>query len=253
MAWSRDGRFVAYGDKGGDQRIRLWDTATGEQLAGFDGIRADVNALCFSPDGTSLAAGLQDGSILIYEVPKADPELAKSSFSKNELESRWTDLGGDHAGKAHRAIWALVATPKQSVPFLQGRLKPVAFGDQAKIQQWIADLDSPRFAVRQAASKELERAAGQAAGPIQNTLKQNVPLETRRRLQQLLNLLDVSAPDTVRTIRAIMVLERIGSAEAQRALRTLARGAPAAYETEEARASLGRLAQRDAQTSRLPR
>ena len=43
-----------------------------------------------------------------------------------------------------------------------------------------------------------------------------------------------------------MVLERIGSPEAQAVLETLARGAPGARETEEAKASVERLRQRAA-------
>ena len=54
----------------------------------------------------------------------------------------------------------------------------------------------------------------------------------------------VPGPETLRTIRAIMVLERIGTAEAQAVLETLAGGAPGARETAEAKASLERLAQR---------
>ena len=59
---------------------------------------------------------------------------------------------------------------------------------------------------------------------------------------------DNPAPETVRTIRAIMVLERIGSPEAQGVLESLARGAPGARETEEAKASLRRLVHRIALT-----
>jgi hypothetical protein len=51
------------------------------------------------------------------------------------------------------------------------------------------------------------------------------------------------------TIRAITALERIGSTDAQAVLRTLAGGAPGARETEEAKASLERLAGR---VSRVP-
>ena len=46
-----------------------------------------------------------------------------------------------------------------------------------------------------------------------------------------------------------MVLERIGTPEAQNVLETLARGAPGARETEEAKASLERL---KAKTYQIP-
>ena len=73
-------------------------------------------------------------------------------------------------------------------------------------------------------------------------MKGKITLETRRRLEHILNNLpDVPGPGAVRNIRAIMALERIGSSEAQGVLEALARGAPGARETEEAKGSLDRL------------
>jgi len=88
IAWSPDGRFVATGDRRREsydtviasgqwpqwdvaQSVRLWDTASGKELACFDGFKADVTALTFSPDGMELAAGLGDSTILIWDVAKA--------------------------------------------------------------------------------------------------------------------------------------------------------------------------------------
>ena len=55
------------------------------------------------------------------------------------------------------------------------------------------------------------------------------------------NLPDVPDPETIRTLRAIIVLERIGTPEARSVLETLGRGAPGSRETEESKASLQRL------------
>ena len=77
----------------------------------------------------------------------------------------------------------------------------------------------------------------------------SIPLETRRRLEQIVNkVADAPSSETLRSIRAIMALERIGSAEAQGVLKTMAGGAPGARETEEAKASLERLASPMART-----
>jgi len=112
-------------------------------------------------------------------------------------------------------------------------------------KQWITDLDSEKYAVRQAATKELTTAGPQAKVPIEKAIRGNISLEMRRRLEQILrNLSDTPGPETVRTIRAITALERIGSPEAQGVLEGLARGAPGARETEEAKASLEGIAQR---------
>src|SRR4051794_20113193 len=105
-------------------------------------------ALTFSPDGTTLAGGLRDGTILIWEVGNAYRKLASvPALSEEQLHSLWTDLVADNLGTAHRALWTLAAAPKQSVAFVQGRLKPVAvIADAGKVQQWIADQDNDKFA-----------------------------------------------------------------------------------------------------------
>jgi hypothetical protein len=131
------------------------------------------------------------------------------------------------------------------VPFLLDRLKPITVSDAGKIQRWIADLDSGQFSVRQAAAKELEKLGGQADGPIRKALLGTPSLESRRRLEQVLETVHgVPVRTTLRDLRAVMVLEKIGSPEAMKILERLARGAPGARQTYEARESLERLIKR---------
>ena len=207
--------------------------------------------MTFTPDGTSLVAGLGDGAILIWVVEKMEPKLLLiRSLGKENLESCWSGPMGQNAGKAHQAVGPFVAGAIESVPFLRSRLKPVPVADPGKIMEWIDNLNSEKFIVRQAATKELEKVDVQAIRLIQTAIQGSTSLEARRRLEQILNAIsDVPGPETVRTIRAIMALERIGFPDAQTVLRTLAGGAPGARETEEAKASLERLAQR---ASRMP-
>lgn len=47
--------------------IKVWDIQRGEEVASLDGIESDVFCVKFSPDGTKIAAGLADGSILIWD------------------------------------------------------------------------------------------------------------------------------------------------------------------------------------------
>jgi RNA polymerase sigma factor (sigma-70 family) len=253
-AWSADARFLASADNNDNRyrsnpqkkmvnTIRLWDTVAGKELACFSGLNAVVASLAISPDGFFLAAGLHDSTILIWDI-RQSVRAAKVTVKRLEaadLEINWAILGGDNVRQAHDAAWTLIAAPDQSVPFLRDRLKPVATADNVKIQKWITELASDTFAVRQAAAKELEKVGEQVRAPIQKALKGDLSLETRRRLEAVLDALaDVPGPEALRALRGIMVLEKIGSPEARSVLETLAGGAPGATETEAAKAALAR-------------
>jgi WD40 repeat protein len=250
FGWSPDGRILATGTaRAGfegpapEQTIRLWDTATGRALKTYDGINADAAVLTFAPSGKTLVAGLRDGTLLVFDVSKVNPRpQAAPPVSDNDFEAYWSDLASDDAVQANKSAWRLADAAAKSAPFLHERLKPAPVADAAKVQKWIADLDSEKFTVRQAAAQQLEKLDGQVQAAIQKTLRGNISLESRRRLEQMLDR-QFSAPssETLRIIRAVMVLERIGRVEAEKVLEKLAKGAPGARETEEARASLRRL------------
>ncbi|MDE0637409.1 MAG: WD40 repeat domain-containing protein [Candidatus Poribacteria bacterium] len=48
--------------------VRLWNVANGENIATFRGHPTDVQCLTFSPDGTILASGGYDGTILFWDL-----------------------------------------------------------------------------------------------------------------------------------------------------------------------------------------
>jgi len=65
VAWSHDGRTLASG--GWDHTARLWDVASGRELAVLKG-HGFREALEFTPDGATLAAGNMDGTIALWSV-----------------------------------------------------------------------------------------------------------------------------------------------------------------------------------------
>ena len=68
VVFSPDGKLLA--TAGGDKAVRVWDVATGKELAVLPGPDG-VLAIAFSPDGKSLAAGSKNGSVRIWPVPTA--------------------------------------------------------------------------------------------------------------------------------------------------------------------------------------
>jgi hypothetical protein len=104
------------------------------------------------------------------------------------LEARWADLGNTDEGKATRALLALAATPKETTAYLKDNLKPVK-ADPDRVKQLLKALDSPTFVVRNQAMMELEYYNKYIKSDLEAALKGNAGVETRMRIQQLLDKL----------------------------------------------------------------
>src|SRR5262249_16930109 len=57
LSFSPDGKTLASAGGGG---IRLWETATGREVAQLKGPEGSIEAIAYSPDGRTLAAGSYD-------------------------------------------------------------------------------------------------------------------------------------------------------------------------------------------------
>ncbi len=163
---------------------------------------------------------------LAANLGKADP------LKPGDLDELWRSLEGADAKKAEQAMRKLAARPTEALPFLKGQLKPVAGfkADPEQIAKMIGNLDSPRYAVREAAMRDLERLGGNARAAIQEAIqKPELTPEMRERLEKLKD--KVNKPDTgsrwVRPLRGVELLERIGTPAATAQLKELAAGGDA--------------------------
>jgi WD40 repeat protein len=229
--------------------IHLWELASGKERGRFTGHRERIRALAFSPNGRLLASGGQDCTALVWDVTGRCPNGKWSSrdVRPGEIERLWTDLGSTDAIRAHRALWALAAA-RQSVPFLAERLRPVPRVEDERLTRLIADLDSAQFQVRSRAKKELEQLGELAEPALRKALAGTLSPEVRRQLKLVLDQ-GTSRPlssEQLHLLRAVEVLEQIGTPGARQVLEVLTTGAPGAGLTHEARASLERLAGRHA-------
>jgi dipeptidyl aminopeptidase/acylaminoacyl peptidase len=242
--FSRDGRLLATVDQ---KAIHIWDVATGDESFRWpwpEGVRSNpdwspAHSLAFLPDGRGVVTGMDDGTLLVWDVLARRRPIRPGKHET--LETLWSALA-DEARKAHGAVYTLAATPAATVPFLAERLKAAADIDDKLLVKLLADLDSDRFAVREAAQHELTQRRDNIEPALRRFLESKSTLEARRRIETILaSPRPVPCAATLRALRAIRVLEAIGTPEARQLLRNLAGGAAAARQTREAKAALQRL------------
>jgi RNA polymerase sigma factor (sigma-70 family) len=244
-----NGRLLA--NKDSDGTLLFWDLRTGKQLpdrlmpspSAPDEIRDQIYSLAFSHDSRLLATGRRDGTILVWKMPSV-PRATKAEA--RQLEQWWADLASEDARRAYRAICELSEQPA-AITIFRERLKPATEPPLEPIRKLIADLDSQQFARRNAAKKELVALDEQAAPALCAALQGAISEEQRRRIEQMLSALEiVRSPERLRHLRALEVLERIGTPDAERVIRSLATGLPEARVTRDAKATVERLAMRSA-------
>jgi hypothetical protein len=207
-----------------------------------------LTALAFSPDGKMLVTSSLDGTALvwdlrpIYEKATRRPQPADAKH----LESWWTTLRDDDGLKVGAAMTEFEARPAEAVRFFASKLKPISAPAPGRIARLLRDLDSEEFDVRQKATTELEEFAEVVEPELRAALKGKPSPEVKTTVERLLGRIESLAddPEWLRQLRAVELLERIGTAEARKALEGLSRGAAAARPTREAKASLERLAGR---------
>ncbi len=230
------------------QVVRLWSPLLGKDVRTLRGHGAVLSSLSFSGDGRRLATVGGDGTAVVWDVAFLAKEArpAAMALTPAQLDAHWDALAGADAAKAGEAVAALVASGSQAAVIARERLKWGGSADPKRIDKLVAELDDDDFNVREQASRELERLAGQAEAALRKALAAEPSAEATRRVSELLKKVEGGAAsgDKLRALRALEVLENVGDAEARKTLRELAKGPAADFLTQEAKSVLERLAKR---------
>lgn len=254
FAWPRrfalhpSGRWFVTADPEG---VRLWDLVSCRVVHTFPVPDrppveryhgSPATALAFTPDGSRLATGMPDGTILLWPVPIPTPNPPKAG----ELPTLWADLMGSDPAKGWRAAWRLMDDPAAAVRLIRTNLQPAERAAAAEVAKLLADADSSEFRRREAATRRLETVIDQVRSAVEEAEKAaGASPELRERLHQVLAMAtgdDKALPDRAAAqSRAVAVLEHIHTPDARAALRDLASGAPGAWLTRDAKAALARL------------
>jgi WD40 repeat protein len=242
VAFSADGTRLA--QAGVDRIVHVWDVRTGQELASLAGHTGSISCVAFTPDGKMLASASADTTALVWDVAAVTAKpFAARILTAAELQADWGRLSEPDAAKGFEAICELTDSPKETLALLKEHLKPAPPLDAARVQTLLMMLDSDVYKERQQATAELLKLGERTVPAMEKALAAGPPLELKQRLEGLIKQLAGATltAEQLRAVRAVEVLERLGTAEARQLLQSIAEGAPGAMATTNARAALGRL------------
>jgi hypothetical protein len=226
--------------------FQFHETATGRKIGEFDSgvVGAYDTHISLSFDNKLFAIACTDTTILVWDIDRqlSNKPVVPAAKNTDDAEALWQQLGNVDPAEANPAMWALVRGPAPTLAVLGERLRPIRAPDSKQLQKLIAELDSGMFKERDSASRELAVIGEMALPSLRAALKNPASVEQRERIEKLIATLQdtVNVEAYLREVRALEVLERIGTAEAKKIVENMASGSTSALPTREAKLVLSR-------------
>ena len=247
LAYSPDGRLLAAADP---DYISIFETCTGQERRRFQNEHMDsIRRLMFSGDSKLLVSAGNDTLVYLWDV--ADPVAAKMELESRALDSFRAAMADTDGLAADQAIRSMIASPTTAVPYLKQRLRVITLADRKAIDQWIIDLDSEQFRVRDRAGKALEDAGDAALPALTKAAETAKTEEVRSKAALILKKIGPGDDPAIskvgrQAVRAVEVLERIGTPEALIVLADLAERGHVRAAHVDAKAAIVRASRGDA-------
>jgi WD40 repeat protein len=204
-------------------------------------VKSNVVGLAFTPDGRRLVSAHEDGTALVWDVEAAVRTLPREA-DPEPGDALWAGLASADAKLAGKAVAGLIARPDVAVPLLAEMVRPAVAPNAERVKAEVEKLADRDFKVRDAAEKQL-RAWGELAAEPLTAAEPTATPEQGERIRRLLDALDGEETDAerLRLLRAVEVLERIGSQPAVAVLEKLGGGAAGSVVTREAKEAAKRV------------
>jgi RNA polymerase sigma factor (sigma-70 family) len=237
VRFSHTGRLLAWVND--HNKIHVFDVRTGSLAGPFTGHDDAITGLAFTIDDKALASSSGDCTILIWDV---SAKTAAKTAPHAKADEDWQALRGEDAQKAFAAIRRLAADPETALKTVAEHLKPAKPIDSQGVAARLRDLDHPQFAERDRAARELEEFGDGVAVALEKFLATPPSAEARQRAEKILaKIRGRDATDqAAQSLRALEILEWLGTARARELVERLAKGAEGVSFTEEAKRILKR-------------
>jgi hypothetical protein len=234
---------------------REWTVVTRDLFADFGQVPFTLTGMAFvSMDGVALFDHIYLGRTIedLDRVTNAAKEWSgKTDFLRPaQLDQLWKVARSEDAAVRQPAVFALGACGASSVPYLAEKLTiPDPAAAEKRIAKAIHELDSPRYPIREKATRELERFGPTALSHLEAARKrEDLSPEWRSRLEKL--VADIKAenlvltPDQRQMLTVIHILEQTETLAAKELLGRLSKANLEAGLSGEAAAALERVDKR---------
>ncbi|HYV37948.1 MAG TPA: WD40 repeat domain-containing protein, partial [Gemmataceae bacterium] len=248
MAFSPNSAIIATGTNA--NQVLLWNLHSNKPIARLDGHCGRIGWLGFSPDGKQLVTGSDDTTMLVWDAsPWTDPNARAALALGESVNSSWNALAHDDPSIAYPGIGKFMGSPAETVAYFRKQMQPIQPAHTKEIAALVAALDSSKFAEREQATAKLKNLGFQAVSSLEKSLAADPTLEVRQRVKHILSKLEGQPlrGELLQSLRALAVLEMLGTKDATVLLESLAAGEPDAWLTQEAAATLERVRKRMAQ------
>jgi RNA polymerase sigma factor (sigma-70 family) len=221
------------------RQFRVRDAITAGEFGNFSGHKGYVHDVVFSPDGKFLYSASADTTIWVWDFNRlaGKEQNIPLILGAEDLESLWLQLSKEDVAEAYVAMGFFGRAPNQAITVIKSKLKPEVDLDK-RIPTWVEELESPDFAVRQKASSALQAVVNDAEPTLRAMLATKPPLETSLRVRKILEKLQTPPPERLRMLRALEILEYIGTEETRQIVETWSHGSQDSWLTHQAKISL---------------
>jgi hypothetical protein len=242
LVFSPDSRGLAVVSQASDaehEEMHFYEVASGRcRRTWTDTHLGRITTVSFAPHGQRLATGGIDTTILIWDLADPPAPVGRS------LAALWNDLADPDPVVAAEARAGLLAQPTETLALIRRELPPISRAplDEPRLRWLLDDLQSSDFRTRRLAVRSLVQ-LGPAARSAIARVQATGTAEQRRRCQTVLGILDQPVPfvNQLRPLRAVEVLERLRTPDAQAWLQALAGGPAEETLTQAASDALARL------------